>query len=919
MSRICILLIFLALPLNIFSQVSSTPTLPTDADSVVITFDATQGTAGLKDYTGDVYAHTGLITDQSTSASDWKYVIAAWSTNLTKAKMTRVSANIYQLKISPSIRSFYGVPAGETIRQMAFVFRNSDGSLQGKATGSSDIFYQVYQAGLNASFISPSTSVKVVSANQNISIQASASNNDSICLFLDNAKIKSVTGQTLTDTITAGSDANRHAVIATAYKGTNSVADTFYYLVPGTTAYLPLPTGIHKGINYVNDTTVTLALWAPYKNHVFVIGSFNNWLPDNKYLMNRSSDTFWITLSNLKKGQEYLFQYLIDDSIRIADPYCDKISDPYNDKYISSTTYPNLIQYPTGKTTEIASSFQTAQTPYNWQVASFTPPAKDTLAVYELLIRDFTANSNIKTVTDTLNYLKKLGINAIELMPFSEFDGNDSWGYNPTFYFAPDKAYGTKADYKAFIDQCHAKGIAVIQDMVLDFSTGNSPLVRMYMNGSKVSSINPWYNVSSNMQNTSLQFGYDFNHDSPYTRALVDSITSYWMTEYKVDGFRFDFTKGFSNTPYAADSWGSDYDAARIYNLERMTSQVWKCKPNAIVIMEHLADNSEETVLANYGILLWGNMNYAYNQATMGYNSGSDFSWISFKNRGWNENNVMGYMESHDEQRLMYKNLQYGASTSTYNVKDKSIALRRMEMANLFFLSVPGPKMIWQFGELGYDISIDSSGRTGRKPILWNYYSETNRKKLYDVCSTLLKLKKQEPVFSTTDFAISATNDVKYIELHGTDKTAEIIGNFGVLSNTYTHTFTSSGYWYEYFTGDSINVTNNQYTFNLAPGEYKLYTNKKITSTTWIRLPITEVQNDAANVTLYPNPVTTTLYFNTDQKIKQVQVVTMQGSTVLQQIPTANTIDVSNLKTGSYILQLTQSNGTTVSQSFIKR
>jgi hypothetical protein len=335
--------------------------------------------------------------------------------------------------------------------------------------------------------------------------------------------------------------------------------------------------------------------------------------------------------------------------------------------------------------------------------------------------------------------------------------------------------------------------------------------------------------------------------------------------------------------------------------------------------MEHLADNSEETVLANYGILLWGNMNYAYNQATMGYNSGSDFSWISFKNRGWNENNVMGYMESHDEQRLMYKNLQYGASTSTYNVKDKSIALRRMEMANLFFLSVPGPKMIWQFGELGYDISIDSSGRTGRKPILWNYYSETNRKKLYDVCSTLLKLKKQEPVFSTTDFAISATNDLKYIELHGTDKTAEIIGNFGVLSNTYTHTFTSSGYWYEYFTGDSINVTNNQYTFNLAPGEYKLYTNKKITSTTWIRLPITEVQNDAANVTLYPNPVTTTLYFNTDQKIKQVQVVTMQGSTVLQQIPTANTIDVSNLKTGSYILQLTQSNGTTVSQSFIKR
>ena len=61
-----------------------------------------------------------------------------------------------------------------------------------------------------------------------------------------------------------------------------------------------------------------------------------------------------------------------------------------------------------------------------------------------------------------LDYLERLGITAIELMPVQEFEGNDSWGYNPTFYFALDKAYGTSEMYKRFIDECHKRGIAVL-------------------------------------------------------------------------------------------------------------------------------------------------------------------------------------------------------------------------------------------------------------------------------------------------------------------------------------------------------------------------------------------------------------------------------------------------------------------------
>ena len=57
-------------------------------------------------------------------------------------------------------------------------------------------------------------------------------------------------------------------------------------------------------------------------------------------------------------------------------------------------------------------------------------------------------------------------------MPFNEFEGNDSWGYNPDFYFAPDKYYGPKNTLKEFIDSCHSKGIAVIMDIALNHSFG---------------------------------------------------------------------------------------------------------------------------------------------------------------------------------------------------------------------------------------------------------------------------------------------------------------------------------------------------------------------------------------------------------------------------------------------------------------
>jgi len=593
----------------------------------------------------------------------------------------------------------------------------------------------------------------------------------------------------------------------------------------------PLP--FRDGVTRIGDDSLAFVLFAPKKQSVYLIGDFNDWRISESYKMKKEGDRFFIKIGNLDKNKEYVCQYLIDNTIRIADPYTNKISDPWNDKDIPASVYPNLIAYPAGKTTEIAMTVTTKPNNYSWKVLNFTVKDTKNLVVYETLIRDFTAQGSINGVRDKLPYLKELGVNAIELMPFNEFEGNDSWGYNPSFYFAPDKAYGTSDDYKAFIDECHGKGIAVIMDIVLNHSYGQSPMVRMYQNNGMVTADNPWYNIKSNFANPDAQWGYDFNHESAYTQAFVDSVCAYWMKEYKIDGYRFDFTKGFSNTPHPAtgdDSWGSLYDAARVKILKRIYDELKKRNPNAIFICEHLAENKEEQELADYGMMLWGNLNYNMNEATMGWgeeiNGGSkngDISWGSYKQRGWSLPYLLTYMESHDEERIMYKNEQWGKEQNGYKVTQIPVGLQRTAAATVILFSLPGPKMIWQFGELGYDISIDYNGRLGKKPQRWEYYEQSDRKALFDVYAKMIDLHINRPVFSTSDYSVDLVNNFKTVVLKSANETAVAMANFDVTSQTKNVNFSKSGTWKEYFSGSELTNGAATESITLAPGEYRLY------------------------------------------------------------------------------------------------
>ncbi len=617
----------------------------------------------------------------------------------------------------------------------------------------------------------------------------------------------------------------------------NADSTTFNIIINPPLVIEAVPAGAKDGVNYVNATTATAVLHAPRKNFVYLIGDFNNWQIEPAYFMKRTPDSsrYWITLNNLTPNKQYVYQYLINGSLRVADPYADQISDPANDRFISATTYPNLIQYPTGKTEEIASVLQTVQNVYNWQATNYKRPEQKDLVIYELLVRDFIAAHDYKTLIDTLGYLQRLGVNAIELLPPTEFEGNLSWGYNISFYFAPDKYYGPRFDLKRFVDECHKRNMAVIVDMVLQHSYGQHPLVRMYSTGAygPPAPENPWYNVTA--PHTDFAFGYDFNHERQATKDFVDRVNRYWLEEYRVDGFRFDFTRGFTNKPGNS----GPRDNARIAILKRMADQIWSVDSTAYVILEHLIDdNSEMKELAEYkrGMLLWGNLNRAYSQSAMGWleDSGfsSDLAWGFYKTRGWNQPHLVTYMESHDEEWLMYRNLQFGRNSGSYNVKELNTALNRMKLVAAFFLTLPGPKMLWQFGELGYDQALPTNGRTDPKPILWNYNSQTNRRNLYKVFAALLKLRNEHEVFRSAatqvNMRVGQGQYDRRINLTHASMNVTILGNFGVTSRTVVPNFQSTGKWYNYFLGDSINVTDTQAAFNLQPGEFHIYTSKRV-------------------------------------------------------------------------------------------
>ena len=593
----------------------------------------------------------------------------------------------------------------------------------------------------------------------------------------------------------------------------------------------PRPEGVSNGIYYGADgTSVTLCTYAASKTasakRVFLLGDMTNWKLSGDYQLYKDGNYFWITLTGLEPGKEYRFQYAVEraDGVKkqISDLYSEKVIHP-DDQYEPKTVDPTLIDYPAGADGYVT-VIQPGKPAFEWSDATlhFQRPNKNNLVIYEVWIYDYTEGRSLKGLTKRLDYIQNLGVNAIELMPICEFDGNYNWGYSPNHYFAPDRAYGSETMYKTFIDECHKRGIAVILDMVFNHATGLNPMNKLYPYGTDLAS-NPWFNVSAPHSDNVYE---DWNHGFAPAHEMFIRALKYWLTEYKVDGFRLDLSHGLC----------SDQPNTSVANLKDYYDKGVKAvAPDAYMILEHWGGNmaTERPQLVSYGMQCWSNTSNAYCQTAMGWLKDGD----GFGDA--NKDGYVSYCESHDEERMQYKAKKYGNGDLQTNT---SARLARVPENVAFNVLLNGSHMVWMWEEIGYDFSINcdidhpnadnSSYRCNKKPrpdaIGRNYFKQADRVAAFTQCAQVITLRTQlmPQVFEGNPTSVSVGSGAKLRKIQwGSD--VFVAANFDVSGNQAVTL--PDGTWYDYLGG----ATRASGTYTLTPGELKVFTGSPVVAPTF--------------------------------------------------------------------------------------
>ncbi|MFM7813401.1 MAG: hypothetical protein ACKO66_02670, partial [Flavobacteriales bacterium] len=418
---------------------TSDPPFPTPTDQITIYYNVASGNGDIPTNTVPVYAHTGVVSqqDEDNCVNNWQYVQGNWGTADPNVVMTPMGGGVHKLVITP--QTYYqGLPGNFQIGRLMFVFRNQTGSVVGRNADGSDISFELYDNSFHAGIMQPYESVVIGNLNEVIPINCATSAPADLTLYVNGVVVASATNATSLNYNFSSAINGGFNIEFVATSGANTESENILINISPQPTVAAAPSGTVDGINYIDDQTVRLQLYAPNKDFVYVLGDFNNWQFNADYLMNRSPDgnSYWLELTGLQPGVPYRFQYSIDtEDMRVADVYSDMILDPWNDPWIPASTYPNLLDYPSCSTSQPVSVFTINEPEFNWTDQAYVRPPSNRLVIYELLVRDFLQDRTYASLIDTLDYLENLGVTAIELMPINEFEGNDSWGYNPSFFF----------------------------------------------------------------------------------------------------------------------------------------------------------------------------------------------------------------------------------------------------------------------------------------------------------------------------------------------------------------------------------------------------------------------------------------------------------------------------------------------------
>jgi len=545
---------------------------------------------------------------------------------------------------------------------------------------------------------------------------------------------------------------------------------------------------------------IEFKLFAPYNEKVFLLGSFSDWQEIS--MEKREDGTFYATVDLEDGAYEYKFR-VTSNSWFFENKQLVDVTDPYASDINGHSAEENaIIKIKEG---------QVIVDDYVWHHDDKPLPGDHEIVIYEMHVADFSGGENDEDprgkfhhVTEKLDYLCDLGINAIELMPIKEYPGDYSWGYNPRHYFAPESSYGSTKELKELIDECHGRGIRVIIDGVYNHSESSAPLTQI--------DHDYWYyhEPKNPEENWGPEFNYEHYDDNldtyPARRFIGDSI-KFWIEEYHIDGVRYDAAKYVDN-----------YDFMKWIVEESKKSA--GAKP-FYSVAEYIPETPAITNLEGPMDGCWQDTFY---HTVKGHITGETFDLealkkvIDPKRRGFmGLTNIVNFLTNHDHNHVM-------ADLGDRGIFDEQ-AFRRRKLGAVLVMTAVGIPMIWmgeEFGEYKYKTIEEAK-------IDWNLLSHELNQGLFKYYKGLIYLRKTNHALQTANidffhenpeakvFAYNRWNDEGSRVVVVVNLSQDFLGGY-TLNN-----FPADGPWHEWTTDYDVESGNGELIMDIGPLEAKVF------------------------------------------------------------------------------------------------
>ena len=225
--------------------VSTDPAFVTEAMTEDITVILNTAGTAADGFKGELYAHTGVLTDKSSSTGDWKYVLSEWGENIPECKLESKGDNIWHYTIKGGVHAWYKVPDTEKVTHIAFVFRSADSTLEVKDNGA-DIFVELATEGLSVKIISPAHGA-ILQVGQEYTVQVQQQAATNVKLYKNDTAVAETGGAVLTYTY-APTEPEDVVFKAVATDGTNSVEESVSVAALGETETATRPADAANGV-----------------------------------------------------------------------------------------------------------------------------------------------------------------------------------------------------------------------------------------------------------------------------------------------------------------------------------------------------------------------------------------------------------------------------------------------------------------------------------------------------------------------------------------------------------------------------------------------------------------------------------------------------------------------------------------------